>query len=343
MVKLRLAPIEEQVVVITGATSGLGLAIAEGAARRGAALALLARNTSELERIAGVLERRGARGVLQLPADVSDAGAVARAASATVRRFGRIDTWVNAAGLGMYGRLEDVELEDARRLFDVVFWGAVHGSRAALPHLRRAGGALINVASVLSERAVPLQGPYVAAAHALKAFTDALHLEEEEGGARVSVTLVQLGAMDTPFFDHAYSALGVEPQPLRPVYDPELVARVVLSTAEHRRKRATVGLGAKAWVWAEKVAPELTDRVMTRRLFAAQRGAPLAAHPGALWRPPEREGAMHGRRVEKPVRRSPQVWAQLHPMAALGVVLGGLGLSALLLPRPRRALLAWAR
>ena len=211
---ITLKPLDEQVIVITGASSGIGLVTAKTAAREGARVVLAARNEADLERAVGEIRDAGGRAAYQV-ADVSDPAQVERVAECAVHEFGGIDTWVNNAGVGVYGRIMDVSLDDMRRQFDVIYWGTVHGSRTAVQHLRARGGALLNVASAVADRAIPLQGNYCAAKHAIKAFTDALRMELEEEGVPISLTLVKPGSMDTPLFEKAKSYMGVEPQPVR--------------------------------------------------------------------------------------------------------------------------------
>ena len=166
--------------------------------------------------------------------DVADLEAMKRVATTAVREFGGIDTWINNAGVSIYGRIEDVGLMDARRLFETNYWGVVHGTLAALPHLKERGGALVNLGSVLSETGYPLQGHYTASKHAVKGFTDSLRLELEAEGVPVSVTLIQPTAIDTPYPEHAKSYLGVEPTHMPPVYAPEVVARAILGAPSIR-------------------------------------------------------------------------------------------------------------
>ena len=194
-----LKPLDQQVIVITGASSGIGLATAEAAAKQGAKLVLAARSEQTLHEIVQRINSNGGDAIC-VTADVSDRQQVQRIAEAAVQRFGRIDTWVNDAGLSIYGRLDETQEDDARRLFDINFWGVVNGSLAALPYLKRQGGALINVGSEVSDAVVPLQGMYSATKHAVKGFTDALRVEIEEiEEAPVSITLIQPTAVDTPF------------------------------------------------------------------------------------------------------------------------------------------------
>lgn len=199
---ISLLPISEQVMVITGASSGIGLVTAKAAARQGACVVLAARNEQDLRQAVGDIRASGGRAI-HVVADVADPQQVEAIANAALHEFSRIDTWVNNAAVSMYGRIVDVPIEDMRRQMDVNYWGQVYGSRAAVRHLRQRGGALINVGSAVSDRAIPLQGNYCAAKHALKAFTDALRMELEEEGAPISVTLVKPASIDTPFFEKA--------------------------------------------------------------------------------------------------------------------------------------------
>jgi NAD(P)-dependent dehydrogenase (short-subunit alcohol dehydrogenase family) len=292
---LKLKPIDEQVVVITGASSGIGLVTAKTAARKGARLVLAARNHRDLASAVEAIRDEGGRAIYQV-ADVADAAQVEEIATAAVREFGRIDTWVNNAAVSMYGRLTEVSLEDMRRQFDVNYWGQVHGSRTAVPHLRKHGGALINVASALADRAIPLQGNYCAAKHALKAFTDALRMELEEEGARISVTLVKPASIDTPFFDKARTYLGVEPQPVPPVYAPEVVADVILECAQRPVRDVITGGMGKVLSLAN-LAPRLADRYMERTAFTSQKtDQPLAAgRRDNLYAPVDHDGGERGR------------------------------------------------
>jgi short-subunit dehydrogenase len=200
---MQLQPVRNQVIVITGASSGIGLCTARMAARAGAKVVLTARDEETLREEAQRIREEGGEATF-LAGDVADAESLSRVARHAVLTYGRIDTWVNNAGIGVYGRAEEVSLADMRRLFDVTFWGTVHGCLAAIPRLKETqGGALINVGSVESEMSTPYHSAYSAAKHAVKGFTNALRLELEEEGAPISVTLVKPTGIDTPFFEHA--------------------------------------------------------------------------------------------------------------------------------------------
>jgi NAD(P)-dependent dehydrogenase (short-subunit alcohol dehydrogenase family) len=314
--KIELKPIAEQVVVITGASSGIGRVTARLAAEAGACVVLSARNERDLSVAVDEIRAAGGRAVYHV-ADVADALQIEDVAEAALRAFGRIDAWVNNAAVALYGRVMDVPLEDMRRQFDVIYWGQVHGSLTAVPHLRKQGGALINVASTLADRAIPLQGNYSAAKHALRAFTHTLRMELEEEGAPISVTLVKPGSIDTPLFDKARSYLGVEPQPVPPVYVPEVAARAILHCAQHQVRDVVTGGVGRGLGLAEH-APRLLDRYMERSMFDAQRTElPLGGRPDNLYAPVLSDGGERGSNwTGRTKSTSVYTRAALHPRAA---------------------------
>lgn len=266
---MRLKGIEEQVMVITGASSGIGLSTARRAAQRGAKLVLVSRNDDALQQIVAELNQQ--TDAIHVAADVGNEAEVRQVAAAAIERFGRIDTWVNNAGVGMFGRYEEVSTEDQRRVFETNFWGVVYGSLAAVPHLKAQGGALINIGSGFSDRATPLQGIYSASKHAVKGFTDSLRVELQEAGAPVSVTLIKPSSVDSMFIPHARNYLEVEPRLPPPVYAPELVAKTILHAAEHPTRETCVGGAAKLLGMSAYYLPGVTDRGMKHLMFRLQK------------------------------------------------------------------------
>ncbi len=254
---VRQKPLHKQVIVITGATSGIGLATARMAARRGARLVLVARSETGLRATEAQLAI-GDR-CTSVVADVgkrTDVEAVARSA---IERFGGFDTWVNNAGQTIYGRLEEVSEEDLRALMEVNFWGTVHGSLVAVAHLKIRGGTLINIGSVGSDFAFPLQGMYSASKHAIRGFTDALRMELQHEGAPVNVTLIKPASIDTPLPQRARNYMDCEPDLPPPVYRPGEVADSILTAATAQRRDIYVGGGGKAISVFAAMAPALFD------------------------------------------------------------------------------------
>ena len=258
-------PLAEQVVVVVGASSGIGRATALAFARRGARVVAAARTVPALDSL--VAEIAGAGGeAIGVPTDVADPGAVYALAEAAEQGFGRIDTWVNNAAVGIWGRVEDITDEEFERVLRVNFLGQVYGTHAALPALRRAGGGvLIGVSSVEGVRAVPMHSPYTASKWALRAFYDSLRMELAEEGAPIAVTTILPASIATPFFEHARSKLGAMPKPPPPVYAPEVVAEAIVRAATNPTREVPVGGAAVAFLAGQRLSPALTDAVMSLR------------------------------------------------------------------------------
>lgn len=279
-----LKPLAEQVIVITGASSGIGLATAQQAAQAGAKLVLVARSEARLAEIVGAINDEGGEAI-HVVADVGREEDVRRVADVAIDRFGRIDTWVNDAGVAIYGRLDDVSDADNRRLFDTNFWGVVYGSLVALPHLRRNGGALINLGSEVSDAVVPLQGMYSASKHAVKGFTDALRVEIEElDKAPVAITLIQPTAVNTPYPQHARNYMDKEPKLPTPQIDPLRVANAILKAAIEPTRDIKVGMMSKINTATAKIAPALGEKIAARQADRQQYDQPPSRDPqGGLW------------------------------------------------------------
>jgi NAD(P)-dependent dehydrogenase (short-subunit alcohol dehydrogenase family) len=322
----KLKPLGEQVVVITGASSGIGLATAKLAAQRGAQVVLVSRDEEDLARAALEIQEQGGHAV-HFVADVADRHAMHRVARDVVVQFGRIDTWVNNAGVTVYGLIEEVPTEDARRLFETNYWGVVNGSLVALPHLRSGGGALINLGSVLSDTGYPLQGHYTASKHAVKGFTDSLRLEVEKSGAPVSITLIQPAAIDTPYPEHARNHLGFETKQMPPVYAPEVVARAILHCAEKPQRNVLVGGSGKVFSTSEKFAPRLFDRMKEAIGFDGQLTDRPARSEDTLFYPRPDDGRIRGDYPGHVMETSAYTEVRLHRgRALLGLAVLGAGL-----------------
>jgi short-subunit dehydrogenase len=333
---VRLRPLKDQVVVITGASSGIGLATARLAAERGAAVVMTARSGEALEEAAHRIRSSGGQ-VSHVVADVGDAAAVEAVGEHALREFGRVDSWVNNAGATIYGRILDTPQEDARRLFETNFWGVVNGSLTAIELLRSRGGALINVGSMVSDVPLPLIGFYTASKQAVKGFTDVLRMECEKDALPISVSLVKPSATDTPFTEHARNLMEREPAYPPPVYDPEVVARTILHCAEKRVREVFVGGGGGMFGAMERHAPRLTERYLEATMFEQQKknerrrpehGDSLHAPSGNFY---GRERGVHDGHV---MSSSLYTSAKLHPLTtivatAAAVVAVGRGLQRL--------------
>jgi short-subunit dehydrogenase len=322
--KTKLKPLDEQTIVITGASSGIGLVTARMAARQGANVVLAARSGDALWRLEQEINEAGGQAA-HVVADVSRVEDVAQIARVAIERFGGFDTWVNNAGISIYGRIEDVSLEDMRRLFDTNFWGLIHGSLEAAKHLRNRGGAIIQIGSEVGERAIPLQGIYSASKHAVKGFTDAFRMELEKDGAPISVTLVKPAAIDTPYTHHAKNYLEVEPKHAPPVYAPEVVAEAVLHAAQAPIRDIFAGGAGRLVQSLSHHAPRFVDSAMERSFFEQTKSShpPHPREENGLERPSgtlqERGG--HEGYVSK---RSLYTKAVMHPVLTGAMVVGAL-------------------
>ena len=341
--RVELKPLASQVMVITGASSGIGLATARRAAAAGASVVLAARNAEALEEAAADIRRRGGK-ARAFACDMAETGSAERLAAFAEQQFGRIDSWVNNAAASMLAPLETVTTEEHRRVFDVGYFGYVEGSMAAVGRLKRSGGALINVGSVLSNRAVPLQGAYSAMKAAVLAFTDSLRMELEMEKAPVSVTLVKPGATDTMYIEHARNKLGAPSTPPPPpsiLYDPELVAKAICFAAAHPRRSLTVGGAGLLLTAAAPLHPRLSDLFLEEMLDAEGQTGDEPPEPEAydnLFEARE-DGRTHSNQSRKPRKHSLYLEAQMHPVATAALISGAAalaGASAWLLGRGKR-------
>ncbi|HEF5870508.1 TPA: SDR family oxidoreductase [Burkholderia cenocepacia] len=271
-------------VAITGASAGVGRATAHAFARRGADVALLARDPRALHDTAREVRAYGVR-ALPIAVDVSDAAALDAAAERIEHELGPLDVWVNNAMVTVFAPFGAIAPEDYARVTNVTYLGCVYGTRAALARMAaRDRGTIVQVGSALAYRSIPLQTPYCGAKHAIRGFTDALRCELLHARSRVRVTMVQLPAIDTPQFDWAESTLPHAPRPVAPVYAPEVAADAIVHAARHPCRERWVGWSSLAAIVANGIAPGCFDRYLARTAVRGQqRAAPAGPRPSNLW------------------------------------------------------------
>ncbi len=257
-------PLEEQVVVLTGASSGIGREAATLLGQRRASVVLAARDGDALNEVAREVELAGGR-ALAVPTDVGDWPQVEHLAHAAVDHFGRIDTWVSDAGIAQGGMVEAVEIPEIERIFRTNVLGVIHGVKAALPHMERQRcGTFINIGSVAGVRAFPVQSIYSATKHAVKGFTEGLRLELWKKGGDYHVTYIAPTSIDTPLFEQSRTKFGTQLGPPPPIYDPGIVAESIVFAAENPRRDVFVGGAAKAFDVLERISPAMTDWILMK-------------------------------------------------------------------------------
>lgn len=320
---MKLKELPAQVIVITGATSGIGLATARMAAENGAKIVLAARNEDALHKLANEINESGGKAVYSV-ADVADEATLQKAADKAIAAFGRIDTWVNNAGGSIYGRIMDVPTEDLRRLFETNLWGVVNGSKIAVENLRENGGALINLGSEVSDIPLPLQSMYASSKHAVKGFTDGLRIEVEADGFPISVTLIKPTAINTPFATNARNYLPYEPQLPQPLYAPDLVAEAILHCAQNPKRDFFVGGMAKLHSSFGTNAPRLNDKAMEMTIDSMQNSgaAALPERPDGLYEP-NSDLREIGDPERFTIKTSLYQKANLHPLMLGALAIGG--------------------
>jgi short-subunit dehydrogenase len=291
--KIKLKPLNEQVIVITGASSGIGLSTAYAAAREGAKLVLAARSEDDLARITDEINGKGGEAIFVV-ADVGNKEDVEKIADAARTYYGGFDTWVNDAGVSIYGRLEQVTDEDNRRLFDTNFWGVVYGSLVAARELKQRGGAIINIGSELSDLSLQLQGMYSASKHAVKGFTDALRIELDEEDAPIAVTLIKPAGINTPYTEHAKNYMNKAATLPPPVYEPEEVAYAILKAAVKPYRDIMVGGAARIMSAMNKVVPSAMDLLSEKMMGSAQMKDGSPRHHRDGLHQPAGGGRVHG-------------------------------------------------
>lgn len=320
-----------RVVVVTGATGGVGRATARAFGARGAAVALLARGEYALERAAEEIREAGGQ-ALPLVVDVADAEAVDAAAGRIEEELGPIDVWVNAAFSTVFAPVAELRPEELKRATEVTYFGFVHGTQAALRRMTpRDRGTIVQVGSALAERSVPLQAVYCGAKHAIQGFTESLRCELLHDRSGVRVTMVQMPGLNTPQFSWVLSRLPRHPRPVAPVYQPEVAAEAVLYAADHPQRRMYwVGGSTVATLLGQKLAPGLLDRYLARTGYDGQQtDRPVdPSRPVNLWKPPDDTApddyGAHGIFDDESHPRSIQFWISRHrgPLALATAVTG---------------------
>jgi len=323
-----------EVVVITGASAGVGRATVQAFAKRGAHLGLLARGVRGLEGAKRNAERLGGQGLL-LPADVAHADQVEAAAQKVEETFGPIDIWINDAMVTVFSPLKDMTPEEFHRATEVTYLGTVYGTMAALKRmLPRNRGTIVQVGSALAYRSIPLQAAYCGAKHAIRGFTDSLRSELIHDRSQVHVTMVHLPAVNTPQFSWGKTHMPHQAQPVPPIYQPEIPAEAIYWAAHHRRRELFVGLPTVKAIEGNKVIPGLLDRYLARKAYTGQQTDEPTdpTQPNNLWEPVDgehgRDYGAHGSFDARSRNSSPELWATEHRewLSALGAGLAGIGL-----------------
>lgn len=331
-----MSELANKIVVVTGASAGVGRATAVEFARQGATVALLARGKAGLEGARAEVEAAGGKAWVQT-LDVADADAVDAAAERIEAELGAIDIWVNNAMVTVLSPISQMTAEEFRRVTEVTYLGTVHGTLAALRHMRpRNRGVIVQVGSALAYRAIPLQSAYCAAKFACRGFTDSLRVELQHDDSAVHVTSAHLAAFNTPQFDWARNRMPRRPQPVPPVFQPELAARAIVWASQQKRREVNVGFPAVKTIWGNKFAPQVADWVLEEDGYSGQQDEQLSAgdRPDNLFEPVDRDMGSHGRFDNEARTHSWQLWATMHRRGLMAAAL--LAPAALLLLRRKR-------
>src|SRR5689334_18719513 len=324
----RLRGQRREVVVITGASAGVGRASARAFARRGARLGLIARDVEALQATCRDVEALGGQAVLCV-ADVAQSGQVENAAALIEDRIGPIDVWVNNAMVTVVSPIAELEADEVRRVTEVTYLGTVFGTLAALRRMRaRNRGTIVQVGSALAYRSIPLQAPYCGAKFAIRGFTDTLRTELLHTGSKVRLTMVQMPALNTPQFRWCRTRMPREPQPVPPIFEPEVAARAIVWASRHSRREVFVGGSTALAIWATKLMPGGADRYLARTGYASQQTSEPVDddREDNLWSSPATGHAARGDFSATARRSSKELWFSMHRnwllgSAAVGMVL----------------------
>lgn len=283
---MQLKPISQQVVTIVGASSGIGRETALQFAQKGAKIIVSARNELGLNSLVTEIQASGGE-AKAIKGDVADFAAVKAIADYTVEQYGRLDTWVHCAATGVLAPFDEITPEEFKRVIDVTLMGQVYGAMAAIPYLKQEGGAMIHISSMEGRRALPLQSPYSTAKHGLEGFLESLRVELQHDKIPISITSIKPAVINTPFYNHVLTKLGVKPTGLPPYYSPKLVAEAILYTAEHPTRDFIVGDVGRILDIAQRLSPKLLDSILSAIGFKGQRTDELksANDPNNLFEP----------------------------------------------------------
>lgn len=338
---MKLKPINEQVVVVFGASSGIGRLTAQKFAERGAKVIVSARNDEGLESLVEEITGKGGE-AHAIAAEATDFEQVRAVADLTVDKYGRIDTWVHTAAVSLYAKFTDTTPQEFARVIEVNLVGTAHGALAALPHLKTAaansgGAALICISSVEGKRALPLQSAYSSSKHGVIGLLDSIRTEMLEEGANVSVTNVMPAGINTPFFNKAKSKLGVKPMPVPPIYEPDVVADVILYAAEHPVRDMSAGGAAQSFIWGQKHMPGTLDLILSRIGIRGQ----MTTEPKMPDAPENSEHAIDGQNrvygdFSDQAKKSLVTWFETRPVVNRVAKVAAVGLIAVAVTRLSR-------
>jgi NAD(P)-dependent dehydrogenase (short-subunit alcohol dehydrogenase family) len=324
----RKKPLSDQVVVIGGGSYGLGRSIAVAAARRGAKVAVGARTPEALDGARAEIEDAGGEALVE-EIDVADRAQVERLVAAAVERFGRIDTYIANGMVTVYAETHRLADDELRRVFDVNFFGGVYGYWASLPHLRESEGTFIQVASALSYRGIPLQSAYCSSKAALRTFFESARVELRKEAAAVDICVILPGAINTPQFDRAREKVGLQPQPVPPIYQPEAFAEAIVRCCERPVRELPIGWGAQKLLWGQKLSPRAGDRILLRNGWRSQHTKELKPtdSPDNLFQPLPGDPGTHGRFDDRSHGTTAWTWLRLRRgMIGAGIALATMGL-----------------
>jgi NAD(P)-dependent dehydrogenase (short-subunit alcohol dehydrogenase family) len=331
---VKLKPIENQVAVVMGASSGIGRETALRFAKRGAKVVVAARSEAGLRSLEDEIRELGGE-ASAVVADVCEFEQVEAVAQSAVKEYGRLDTWVHLAAAGLFAPFDQTEPDEFRRVVDVDLMGQVYGAMAALPHIKREGsGALVHISSVVGKRSAPLQSAYSASKHGVEGFLESLRVELlQEGWNNIGVTNVMPAAINTPFFAKARTKLGVKPKGFPPIYQPGVVADAILYSAAKAPKEIVAGGAGKGMLLTQRLSPRLMDAIMVQGGFGSQMTdePKSTADPDGLFAPMKGQDRTAGEFGEQALPRSPLTWLDTHPAWkwSIGVAGAGVLLSAL--------------